>query len=87
MYNDLRGEVIQYEKGDCGFIGGCYGGIVRGGTVFTSDDMYYPMLYYKNVVYLPVLHRQSMEALGLEYKYELGDPDNNSPGCMSFTKT
>ena len=51
--------------------------------------MYYPMLSYKNVVYLPVLHRQSMEALKLEYKYEqvyLDDSGINVLGYMNFTR-
>ena len=65
------------------------GKITIDGKEFTSDNMYYPMLSYKNVVYLPVLHRQSMEALKLEYKYEqvyLDDSGINVLGYMNFTR-
>ncbi len=47
------------------------GTLTIGDTVYTADDIYYPLLTWNDVVYMPVLWRQGMEALGLNYSYDL----------------
>lgn len=47
------------------------GSITIAGETYTADDVYYPLLTYRDVVYIPVLWRQGMEGMGLEYSYDL----------------
>ena len=47
------------------------GSITIAGETYTAEDVYYPLLTYRDVVYIPVLWRQGMEGLGLEYSYDL----------------
>lgn len=47
------------------------GSVTIAGETYTADDVYYPLLTYRDVVYIPVLWRQGMERLGLEYTYDL----------------
>lgn len=54
------------------------------GKVYTAGDFYYPLLFYRDIVYLPVLYREGMERLGIRYSYHLGEGDT-TPGYMVFT--
>ncbi len=47
------------------------GSITIAGETYTADDVYYPLLTYRDIVYIPVLWRQGMEGMGLEYTYDL----------------
>ena len=47
------------------------GSVTIAGETYTADDVYYPLLTYRDVVYIPVLWRQGMEGMGLEYSYDL----------------
>lgn len=47
------------------------GSITIAGETYTADDVYYPLLTYRDVVYVPVLWKQGMEGMGLEYTYDL----------------
>ena len=47
------------------------GSVTIAGETYTADDVYYPLLTYRDVVYIPVLWRQGMEGLGLDYTYDL----------------
>ena len=62
------------------------GTITINGTTYTAGDAYYPLISYKDVVYLPVLWKQGMEALGINYTYFR--PETNDltvMGTMKFT--
>ena len=47
------------------------GSITIAGETYTADDVYYPLLTYRDVVYIPVLWKQGMEGMGLKYSYDL----------------
>jgi hypothetical protein len=47
------------------------GSITIAGETYTAEDVYYPLLTYRDVVYIPVLWRQGMEGMGLNYTYDL----------------
>lgn len=47
------------------------GSITIAGETYTADDVYYPLLTYRDVVYIPVLWKQGMEGMGLDYTYDL----------------
>ena len=47
------------------------GSLTIAGETYTADDVYYPLLTYRDVVYIPVLWRQGMEGMGLSYSYDL----------------
>ena len=47
------------------------GSITIAGETYTAEDVYYPLLTYRDVVYIPVLWRQGMEGMGLDYTYDL----------------
>lgn len=47
------------------------GSITIAGETYTAGDVYYPLLTYRDVVYVPVLWKQGMEGMGLEYTYDL----------------
>lgn len=46
------------------------GTVTIAGETYTADDVYYPLLTYRDVVYIPVLWRQGMEGMGLDYTYD-----------------
>lgn len=46
------------------------GSVTIGGETYTAEDVYYPLLTYRDVVYVPVLWRQGMEGMGLDYTYD-----------------
>jgi len=47
------------------------GSITIAGETYTAEDVYYPLLTYRDVVYVPVLWKQGMEGMGLNYTYDL----------------
>lgn len=51
------------------------GTITIDGVKYTTDDAYYPILTYNDVVYFPILWKQGLDALGLSYSYDF---DNNA---------
>lgn len=46
------------------------GSITIAGETYTAGDVYYPLLTYRDVVYIPVLWKQGMEGMGLDYTYD-----------------
>lgn len=47
------------------------GTITIAGNTYSASEVYYPILSWNNVVYIPVLWKQGMEGLGLDYSYDL----------------
>lgn len=47
------------------------GSVTIAGETYTAEDVYYPLLTYRDVVYIPVLWKQGMEGMGIEYTYDL----------------
>ena len=74
MEHGVYGEATLYD-----------GKLTIDGKTYTASDLYYPLLFYRNVVYLPVLYREGMERLGIQYSYHLG-AGNTTPGYMVFTR-
>lgn len=60
------------------------GKLTIGGKTYTAGDLYYPLLFYRDVIYLPVLYREGMERLGIHYSYRPGE-GIGAPGYMVFT--
>ncbi len=55
------------------------------GTVYEYGDTAYPLIQFRDVVYMPVLWQTGMEALGIEYSYLRADQlENSVDGCMVF---
>lgn len=54
-------------------------------TTYEYGDTAYPLIHYKNVVYMPILWQTGMEALGIEYSF-IGEEhiENSDRGCMVF---
>ena len=61
------------------------GKLTINGTTYEYGDTAYPLIHYKNVVYMPVLWQTGMEALGIEYSF-IGKEhiENSDRGCMVF---
>ncbi len=58
---------------------------VHPGKLSEYGDTAYPLIHYKNVVYMPVLWQSGMEALGIDYSYFRDDNiGDNQIGCMIF---
>ncbi len=67
-----------------------HGTVTIEGKPYTADDFYYPLLFYRDIVYFPVLYREGMERLGVTYHYFRDDTDYPDPprqGCMIFERT
>ncbi len=63
------------------------GTLTINGTAYKSTDAYYPLLFYKDIIYFPVLWRQGMEALGIEYQYILPPGmEGKIMGTMQFAR-
>ena len=61
------------------------GNLTINGTVYEYGDTAYPLIHYKNVVYMPVLWQTGMEALGIEYSFLGAEQiENSDRGCMVF---
>lgn len=61
------------------------GKLTINGTLYEFGDTYYPLLHYKNVVYMPILWKTGMDALGIEYSYIHAEKiENSDNGCMVF---
>ena len=70
-----------YEKADI-----YKGKLTINGTTYEYGDTAYPLIHYKNVVYMPVLWQTGMEALGIEYSFIGAEKiENSDRGCMVFT--
>lgn len=55
------------------------------GTVYEYGDTAYPLIHYKNIVYIPVNWRQGLEQLGIKYSFVGAEKhENSSRGCMVF---
>jgi len=55
------------------------------GKVFEYGDTAYPLIHYKNVVYLPVLWQAGTDMLGIEYNFIGAECiENSDRGCMVF---
>lgn len=59
------------------------GKITIEGQEYDASDFYYPLLFYRDIVYLPILYREGMERLRLNYSYRR-DGDETTRGCMVF---
>ncbi len=76
--NNLQGG--RYYKGKI-----YKGKITINGTVYEYGDTAYPLISFRDVVYLPVTWKTGMEALGIEYTFLRADQiENSSDGCMVF---
>jgi len=63
-----------------------YGGTLTiDGKTYTAGDFYYPLLSYRGVVYFPVLYREGMERLRINYSFKR-DGDYTTPGYMVFER-
>ncbi len=63
------------------------GTLTINGTAYKNTEVYYPLLFYKDIIYFPVLWRQGMEALGIEYQYILPPGmEGKMMGTMRFTR-
>lgn len=79
-----KGLVLRNVKEDAGSIEGkndmvsgkmykasiYKGALTIGNETYFAEDVYYPILSYRDVVYIPVLWKQGMEGLGLKYSYD-----------------
>lgn len=54
------------------------------GKVYEYGDTPYPLISYKDVVYMPVLWQTGMESLGIEYEFLRPDQVGGERGCMVF---
>lgn len=88
-------EVSVPEQGGNTMQSGVYGQaslysgtITIEGKTYDSGDFYYPLLSYRDIVYLPVLYREGMERLGINYSFFRDDTqyDPANRGCMIFTR-
>ncbi len=61
------------------------GRLTINGQVYEYGDTAYPLIHFRNVVYIPVLWRAGMESLGIKYDY-IGPEkmENSERGCMVF---
>jgi hypothetical protein len=61
------------------------GRISINGTVYEYGDTAYPLIHYKNIVYIPVNWRQGLEQLGIKYSFVGAEKiENSDRGCMVF---
>ncbi len=61
------------------------GKLTVNGKIYEYGDTAYPLISFRDVVYMPVLWQTGMEALGIEYSYLRADQlENSVDGCMVF---
>ncbi len=61
------------------------GKLTINGTVYEYGDTAYPLIHYKDVVYIPVLWQTGMEELGIDYSFIGAEKiENSDRGCMVF---
>lgn len=61
------------------------GKLTVNGKLYEYGDTAYPLIHYKNIVYMPVLWQTGMEALGIEYSFiGVEKIENSDRGCMVF---
>ncbi len=61
------------------------GKISINGKVYEYGDTAFPLIHYKNIVYIPVLWQTGMEALGIQYNFIGAEKiENSDRGCMVF---
>lgn len=86
------GEMAEDIVGENGMTEGVYekavfykGKLTINGKLYEYGDTAYPLIHFKNVVYIPVLWREGMESLGIKYDY-IGPEkmENSERGCMVF---
>ncbi len=86
------GEASKNILGESGMESGAYhraefykGKLTVNGKLYEYGDTAYPLIHYKNVVYMPVLWKKGMEELGIDYSYFRDDSKGeNETGCMVF---
>ncbi|MBR1968844.1 MAG: WG repeat-containing protein [Clostridia bacterium] len=86
------GKMAEDIVGENGMQEGVYekatfykGRLTINGKIYEYGDTAYPLIHFRNVVYIPVLWRQGMEELGIKYNY-IGPEkmENSERGCMVF---
>ena len=61
------------------------GKLTINGTIYEYGDTAYPLILYKDVVYIPVLWQTGMEELGIDYSFVGAEKiENSDRGCMVF---
>ncbi len=61
------------------------GKLTINGTLYEYGDTAYPLIHYKDVVYIPVLWQTGMEELGIDYSFIGAEQiENSDRGCMVF---
>lgn len=85
------GEMAEDIVGKNGMKSGVYqkakiykGKLSVNGKVYEYGDTSYPLITFRNVVYMPVLWQTGMEALGIDYKFLRADQIGGEDGCMVF---
>jgi len=86
------GKVSEDIVGKNGMKNGVYakakiykGSLTVNGKEYEYGDTSYPLISFRNVVYMPVLWQTGMESLGIEYSYLRADQlENSADGCMVF---
>ncbi len=86
------GEIKEDITGENDILNGVYqkaeiykGKITINGKVYEYGDTSYPLLHFKNVIYMPVLWQKGMEELNIKYSYYKDYSIEDSSGCMIFT--
>lgn len=89
------GEMAEDIVGENGMTEGVYekavfykGKLTINGKLYEYGDTAYPLIHFKNIVYIPVLWREGMESLGIKYDY-IGPEkiENSDRGYMVFKTT
>ncbi len=85
------GEMAEDIVGKNGMKSGVYqkakiykGKLSVNGKVYEYGDTSYPLITFRNVVYMPVLWQTGMEELGIDYKFLRADQIGGEDGCMIF---
>ena len=86
------GEIAEDIVGKNGMKNGAYekaeiykGSLTVNGKKYEYGDTAYPLISFRDVVYMPVLWQTGMESLGIEYSYLRADQlENSVDGCMVF---
>lgn len=83
---DIKGNNGMIE-GVCELANFYKGKLTINGKLYEYGDTAYPLIHYKNVVYIPVLWQKGMEELGIEYSFLGAEKLENSDRGMMVFKT
>ncbi len=72
IFEDITGENSMEERVyDTAY--SYHGKLTINGQLFEYGDSYYPLLHYKNVVYMPIDWKTGMDLLGISFRYYMPD--------------